>query len=53
MNNKSMEYLYIGIAALIILTKLTKADRDMWDYTMILVGSGLISLSIYRLYIKK
>jgi hypothetical protein len=43
----------MGIATLIILSKLTKADRDMWDYAMILVGSGLISLSIYRLYVVK
>lgn len=48
-----MEYVYMGIAVLIILSKLSKPDRDMWDYTMILVGSGLISLSIYRLYVAK
>ncbi|MBL7814678.1 MAG: hypothetical protein JNL70_06700 [Saprospiraceae bacterium] len=53
MQNKNMEYMYMAIAALIIIMKLTQAERDWWDYFMILVGSGLISLSIYRLFIAK
>ena len=53
MQNKNMEYMYMAIAALLIIMKLTQSERDMWDYFMILVGSGLISLSLYRLFLKK
>ncbi len=53
MNNKSMEFIYMGIAALIIVMKFNKLERDLWDNAMILIGFCLIGLSIYRLYIKK
>ena len=43
----------MGIAALIIVMKLTKPVRDMWDYAMIGVGVVLIGASLYRLFIKK
>ena len=43
----------MAIAALIIAMKVTKSERDMWDYSMIVVGLCLIGLSSYRLFIKK
>jgi uncharacterized membrane protein YgdD (TMEM256/DUF423 family) len=53
MQNKSMEYVYMGIAALLIIMKLVQPERDLWDYFMIAVGSVLISASLYRLFFKK
>ena len=53
MNQKSMEYVYMGIAALIIIMKFTQPERGTWDYFMIAVGFVLIGASLYRLFLKK